>query len=194
MSENKVFLGGISRDATEEDVSDLVKKFGNPREIIHTGKGYSFVKFDAADEMQPFVDKINGEVLCGMTIRADISKPKERNLIPSEKWNSMTPQERDAVRAQRSGGGGGGGQRGAFIPADQWNAMTPRERDEARAARSGGGGRDADRRRDDRRERSDSCDRRRRDSRSPKRRRDSRDRDRDRDRDSRRDRRRRSPS
>ena len=75
--EFKVFLGGISRDADDTATNDFVKKFGNPREIINSGKGYTFAKFDTADEMQSFVAKINGEDLCGQRVRAEVSKPKE---------------------------------------------------------------------------------------------------------------------
>ena len=103
--ENKVFLGGISRDANDDAVNEFVKKFGNPREVINTGKGYSFIKFDTADEMQGFVDKINGEDLCGQRVRAEISKPKER---PAGNGCFKCGKEGHMSRDCPQGGGGKG--------------------------------------------------------------------------------------
>jgi len=178
---DRVFLGGISRDATNDDVDDVIRKNGEPREIHHTGKGFSFVQFGSNDEAQAFVDKIQGQELCGMRLRPEISKPRDRSgggggstFIPADKWNSMTPAERDEARAKR---GGGGGQ-----PAKGQDRRDDKRRDDSRDRRR----RDSPRRRrrgssssssgSDRkgRRRDDSRDRRRKDSRSPKRRKDSR--------------------
>ena len=68
--ENKVFIGGINRDADESTTIEFIKKFGDPREISNSGKGYVFVTFDTAGEMQKFADKINGEALCGQRVRS----------------------------------------------------------------------------------------------------------------------------
>ena len=75
--EFKAYLGDISPDADEAATNAFVKKFGNPLEIINSGKGYSFVKFNTPEEMKAFVDKINGKDLCGKPVRADTC-PKQR--------------------------------------------------------------------------------------------------------------------
>ena len=42
----KVFLGGINRVADDDTVNEFTRKFGNLCEIINTGKGYAFIKFE----------------------------------------------------------------------------------------------------------------------------------------------------
>ena len=197
--ENKVFLGGISRDADESATNEFVKKFGNPREIINTGKGYSFVKFDTADEMQIFVDKINGEELCGQRVRADISKPKER---PAGNGCFKCGQEGHMSRdCPQSGGGGRPAGNGCFNCGEEGHMSRdcPKPKKGSECFKCGEGGhraadctgpakkkeepkRSPPRRRDSRsrsppRRRKDSRSpprKERRDSRSPKRRKDSR--------------------
>ena len=75
-SGHEAYLGGISRTADAVATNEFVKMFGNPRKIVNTRKGYSFVEFNTADEMQSFVEKINGKELCGQRVRAGIAGQK----------------------------------------------------------------------------------------------------------------------
>ena len=72
--EFKAFVGDISRDADDSQTTQFIKKFGNPRDIINSGKGYSFAKFETQEELHSFVDNINGKELCGQKVRADTGR------------------------------------------------------------------------------------------------------------------------
>ena len=73
LAEHKVFLGNISYMADKKAITEFVKQFGNPCKITNTGKAFSFVKFETAEEMQPFVVKLIGKELCGQAVRAMVS-------------------------------------------------------------------------------------------------------------------------
>jgi len=60
------------------------------------------------------------------------------NDIPSDDWKEMTPEEREAIRKERSEGGWQKG-RPNDIPVDDWKDMTPQQRDEIRRERADGG-------------------------------------------------------
>ena len=69
--EFKAYVGDVSKDADNEAVTAFVNKFGKALEVF-SGKGYAFVKFDTDAEAKSFVTKINGQVLSGQPVRADI--------------------------------------------------------------------------------------------------------------------------
>lgn len=93
---NKVFVGGLSWNTTDQGLHDAFKPFG---EIVEakvitdrdTGRsrGFGFVTFQDPNSAKESVSSMNGKELDGRQLRVDIANDKPRD--------------------NRGGGGGGGG-------------------------------------------------------------------------------------
>ena len=98
---NKLYIGNLSFDATEQDISDLLSQHGQVSEVLvmmdkMTGRprGFAFVTFSSPEEAKIAAEKLNGVDLGGRALTVNEARPKEEG-------------------AGRSfGGGGGGGGRG----------------------------------------------------------------------------------
>ncbi|MDH3592279.1 MAG: RNA-binding protein [Planctomycetota bacterium] len=92
---NKVFVGNISFDATEQDLSDLFAQDGRSVERVsivtdrETGRprGFAFVEMGSAADASAAITALDGHELHGRALRVNEAHDKPR----------------------RSGGGGGGG-------------------------------------------------------------------------------------
>lgn len=92
---NKLFVGGISFNTTENDMQDAFGAFGAVTEVnlitdrmTGKSKGFGFVTMSTPEEAQQAIDGMNGKVLDGRNLTVNIAKPREER------------------------GGGGGGDRG----------------------------------------------------------------------------------
>jgi cold-inducible RNA-binding protein len=99
MSNNKLFVGNLSFNTTENDLQDLFAQHGSVTETNlitdrETGRarGFGFVTMSSDEEAQKAIDALNGSQLDGRALTINIAKPRE----------------------ERSGGGGGGGRRREF--------------------------------------------------------------------------------
>jgi cold-inducible RNA-binding protein len=91
---NKLFVGNLSFNTTENDLQDAFSKHGSVVETNlitdrETGRarGFAFVTMGTPEEAQKAIDALNGASLDGRDLNVNIAKPRE----------------------ERSGGGGGGG-------------------------------------------------------------------------------------
>ena len=91
---NKLFVGNLSFNTTENDLNDAFAAFGTVTETNlmmdrTTGRprGFGFVTMGSADEAQKAIEGMNGKDMDGRALTVNIAKPRE----------------------ERSGGGGGGG-------------------------------------------------------------------------------------
>jgi RNA recognition motif-containing protein len=99
----KIFVGGLSRDATEEDVRNAFSAYGNVASVAvlkdkFTGepRGFGFVEMDSKAEAEAAINGLNGTQLKGRTLTVNEARPK-------------------AERPRGGGGfGGGGGGRGPW--------------------------------------------------------------------------------
>ena len=96
---NKLFVGNLSFNTTENDLNDAFAAFGTVTETNlmmdrETGRprGFGFVTMSSADEANKAIEALNGKDLDGRALTVNVAKPRE----------------------ERSGGGGGGGGRGGF--------------------------------------------------------------------------------
>lgn len=96
---NKLYVGNLSFDTTENDLQDLFSGAGTVREAVliqdkMTGKsrGFAFVTMSTDDEAQAAVSQFNGKDLQGRSLTVNEARPRE----------------------EFSGGGGGGGARRSF--------------------------------------------------------------------------------
>ncbi len=91
---NKLFVGNLSFNTTENDLNDAFAAFGTVTETNlmmdrETGRprGFGFVTMSSADEAQKAIEALNGKDMDGRALTVNVAKPRE----------------------ERTGGGGGGG-------------------------------------------------------------------------------------
>ncbi len=94
---NKLFVGNLSFDTTENDLQDAVAAFGTVTEtnlmmdrMTNRPRGFGFVTMASAEDAQKAIDGLNGKDLGGRALTVNVARPRE---------------DRPA------GGGGGGGRR-----------------------------------------------------------------------------------
>lgn len=94
---NKLFVGNVSFDVTENDLQDAFAAHGTVLEANlmtdrMTGKprGFAFVTMSTEEEAQKAIQAMNGQDLGGRALTVNLARPRE----------------------ERAGGGGGGGGRG----------------------------------------------------------------------------------
>ena len=94
MSNNKLFVGNLSFDTTENDLQDTFAAHGLVQEVnlmtdrvSGRSRGFAFVTMGAPEEAQAAIDALNGKSIDGRALTVNVAKPRE----------------------ERSGGGGGGG-------------------------------------------------------------------------------------
>ncbi len=90
---NKLFVGNLSFDTTENDLQDAFAAFGTVTETnlmidrtTNRSRGFAFVTLSSNEEAQKAIDAMNGKDLGGRALTVNVAKPRE----------------------ERSGGGGGG--------------------------------------------------------------------------------------
>lgn len=100
----KIFVGNLSRDATEEDVRNAFSAYGNVASIAilkdkFTGepRGFGFVEMESRAEAQAAINGLNGTSLKGRALTVNEARPKT-----------------ERPRGSGFGGGGGGGGRGGW--------------------------------------------------------------------------------
>jgi cold-inducible RNA-binding protein len=93
---SKLFVGNLSFNTTENDLSDAFAAFGTVTEANlmmdrATGRprGFGFITMSSPEEAQKAIEGMNGRDMDGRALTVNIAKPRE----------------------ERSGGGGGGGRR-----------------------------------------------------------------------------------
>lgn len=85
---SEVFIGGIPRDVSEEDLRDLCEPLGEIHEVRvmrnrDTGesKGFAFVAFKTTDEAQKAIEELHNKEFKGKTLRCSLSETKYRLFI-----------------------------------------------------------------------------------------------------------------
>jgi len=93
---NKLFVGNLSFNTTENDLQDAFAAFGTVTEanlmvdrMTSRPRGFGFVTMSSEDEAQKAVEGLDGRELDGRALTVNIARPRE----------------------ERSGGGGGGRRR-----------------------------------------------------------------------------------
>src|SRR5262249_44378303 len=93
---NKLFVGNLSFNTTENDLQDAFAAFGTVTEAnlmmdraTNRPRGFGFVTMSTPEEAQKAIEGLNGKDMDGRALTVNIARPRE----------------------ERSGGGGGGGRR-----------------------------------------------------------------------------------
>jgi len=98
---NKLFVGNLSFDTTENDLQDAFAAYGTVTEanlmmdrMTNRPRGFAFITMSTAEEAEKAIAGLNGRDLGGRALTVNVAKPREER--------------------PRSGGGGGGGGRREF--------------------------------------------------------------------------------
>ena len=90
---NKLFVGNLSFNTTENDLQDAFAAFGTVTEAnlmmdraTNRPRGFAFVTMSTPEEAQKAIEALNGKELDGRALTVNVAKPRE----------------------ERTGGGGGG--------------------------------------------------------------------------------------
>jgi RNA recognition motif-containing protein len=81
---NKLFVGNISWDATDDSLKELFSQVGTVLEakiitdkFSGRSKGFGFVTMETEEEAAAAVEQLNGKELDGRAINVDFARPKE---------------------------------------------------------------------------------------------------------------------
>ena len=109
---NKLFVGNLSFNTTENDLNDAFAAFGTVTEtnlmmdrMTNRPRGVGFVTMSSADEAQKAIEALNGKELDGRALTVNVAKPREERAPGGGGGGG---------RREYGGGGGGGGGRGRY--------------------------------------------------------------------------------
>ncbi len=104
---NKLFVGNLSFNITENELQDAFAAFGTVTEanlmmdrMTNRPRGFGFVTMSSAEEAQKAIDGLNGKSLDGRALTVNVAKPREERAPGGGGGGG---------RREYSGGGGGGG-------------------------------------------------------------------------------------
>jgi cold-inducible RNA-binding protein len=107
---NKLFVGNLSFDTTENDLQDAFAAHGTVVEANlmmdrATGRprGFGFVTMSTPEEAQKAIEALNGKSVGGRALTVNVAKPREER-----------PGGGGGGRREYGGGGGGGGGRNRY--------------------------------------------------------------------------------
>jgi RNA recognition motif-containing protein len=90
---NKLFVGNLSFNTTENDLQDAFAAYGTVSEanlmmdrMTNRPRGFAFITMSTGDEAQKAIEGLNGRELGGRALTVNVARPRE----------------------ERTGGGGGG--------------------------------------------------------------------------------------
>jgi cold-inducible RNA-binding protein len=99
---NKLFVGNLSFNTTENDLQDAFAAHGTVLEtnlmvdrMTSRPRGFGFVTMSSPEEAQRAIEGLNGKDLGGRALTVNVARPREE-------------------RAGGGGGGGGGGSRSRY--------------------------------------------------------------------------------
>ncbi|XP_008777549.1 heterogeneous nuclear ribonucleoprotein Q-like isoform X1 [Phoenix dactylifera] len=85
---SEVFIGGLLRDATEENLRDLCEAFGEIHDVrlvkdkdTRESKGFAFITFTNKDAAQKAIEELHDKEFKGRTLRCSLSQAKHRLFI-----------------------------------------------------------------------------------------------------------------
>ena len=101
---NKLFVGNLSFNTTENDLQDAFAAHGTVLEtnlmvdrMTSRPRGFGFVTMSSPEEAQRAIEGLNGKDLGGRALTVNVARPRE-----------------ERTGGSGGGGGGGGGSRGRY--------------------------------------------------------------------------------
>ncbi|HEY1663582.1 MAG TPA: RNA-binding protein [Verrucomicrobiae bacterium] len=106
---NKLFVGNLSFNVTENDLNDAFAAHGTVTEtnlmmdrVTNRSRGFGFVTMSTPEEAQKAIDSLNGTEMAGRALTVNVAKPREER---------SGGERRSFSGGGSSGGYGGGGGR-----------------------------------------------------------------------------------
>ena len=113
----KLYVGNLNFDATEDQVRELLSSFGEVQEVkivmdrfSGRSRGFAFVRMSTPDEAGKAKDSLNGQPFQGKALVIDLARTEQRDRPMGERRER--PAGGGEFRPRREGGGGWGGDRG----------------------------------------------------------------------------------
>jgi RNA recognition motif-containing protein len=110
---NKLFVGNLSFNTTENDLQDAFAAHGTVTEAnlmmdrtTNRPRGFGFVTMSSAAEAQKAIDALNGKEMDGRALTVNVARPREDRPPGGGGGGGR--------REYGGGGGGGGGGRGRY--------------------------------------------------------------------------------
>jgi len=82
--ENKLFVGNISWDATDDSLRELFADFGEVLsarivmdKFTNKSRGFGFIEMGTAEEAQAAIEALNDKDFLGRPISVNVARPKE---------------------------------------------------------------------------------------------------------------------
>jgi len=107
---NKLFVGNLSFDTTENDLQDAFAAHGTVTEtnlmmdrVTGRPRGFGFITMSTPEEAQKAIEALNGSQLGGRALTVNVAKPREER-----------PPGGGGGGRREYGGSGGGGGRGRY--------------------------------------------------------------------------------
>ncbi len=83
---NKIYVGNMSYNTTEEQLNDLFSEYGEIVEskiiydkMTQRSKGFGFITFQETESCQNSIDAINGKEVEGRVLKVNFAHDKPRN-------------------------------------------------------------------------------------------------------------------
>ena len=112
--ENRLFVGGLSFNTTENDLQDACAAHGTVQEVsivmdrdTRKSKGFGFVTMGTEEEAQAVISALNGKSLDGRNLTVNLARPREER-------GGGGGGGRSSGGSRREGGGGYGGGGGRY--------------------------------------------------------------------------------
>src|SRR5674476_766749 len=81
---NKLFVGNLSFNTTENDLNDALAAFGTVTEtnlmmdrMTNRPRGFGFVTMSSAEEAQKAIEGMNGKDMDGRALTVNVARPRE---------------------------------------------------------------------------------------------------------------------
>ena len=118
---NKLFVGNLSFNTTENDLNDAFAAFGTVTETNlmmdrATGRprGFGFITMGSAEEAQKAIDGMNGKSIDGRALTVNVAKPREERAPGGGGGGGRREYGGSGGGYGGGGGGGGGGGRNRY--------------------------------------------------------------------------------
>ena len=107
---NKLFVGNLSFDTTENDLQDAFAAHGTVTEanlmmdrMTNRPRGFGFVTMSSSEEAQKAIEALNGRELHGRALTVNVARPREERT-----GGGGGRREYGGGGGRREHGGGGG--------------------------------------------------------------------------------------
>jgi RNA recognition motif-containing protein len=118
---NKLFVGNLSFNTTENDLQDAFAAHGTVTETnlmmdraTNRPRGFAFVTMSTPEEAQKAIEAMNGKELDGRALTVNIARPREERTGGGGGGRGFGGGGGGGGRRDFRGGGGGGGGRDRY--------------------------------------------------------------------------------